>query len=113
MSRAGRAQIRGRRLAMAPPNGMPGGRFYEYRGHPGWYPEKGVHRDPSEVMPTRTVDVYEARLSACAEMTARKMSTHEIALRLEVCESTVTEYRRTLRKRAAEAAERASAGGAQ
>lgn len=97
--------LAGYRPSAGPRNGLPESATRGYRrfGMPGWNPAKGVHYDEAEVMAVRTADGYEARLSAYADMVTQGMEPHEIALRLEVSRSTVTEYRRTLRRRAAEA----------
>lgn len=96
--------LAGYRPSGGPRNGIPGEKAYAYRGHPGWDPARGVHRDPSEVAPRDLEAEYEARLAEYARLKAERRTHHEIALRMEVSGSTVDGYARELRRRAAEAA---------
>lgn len=101
MTAARNEQIRGRRLAMAPLNGLPSGGGYKYRKFEAWSPENGVWLNEAEALRREGAEAYEGRLAAYADMVAQGMHQHEIALRLEVSDSTVSQYALVLRKRAA------------
>lgn len=117
--RGGVVRVAGYRPGGGPRNGLTvaarGG--YEYRGMKGWYPEQGRHLDPGAVLPkaptaasiaagargaaaSRTA--REKRLAAFAALEADGVRDEEIMRLLRMKQSTLYDYRRELRDRAAQ-----------
>lgn len=110
--RNGLTVIRGSLPQATSRNGLDlAGRPYRYRGHPGWSPEEGVHRDPLVVAAaaarggaasgaaiTARRSQREARIAEFARLRGEGLSVAAAAARLGLSAKTGESYARELRK---------------
>lgn len=112
--RNGLMVIRGSLPQATSRNGLDlAGTPYRYRGHPGWYPEGGVHRDPLEVAPQQEDGTGMTREQAAAMNAERRrrrlaefeelwqgegLGIGEAARRMGVSRKTGESYARELRE---------------